>query len=149
MPGFFRGVFAATQQPEIHGFCIVNTMDRPPGQHWLGLYRESGQSVLYDSFGRAAGQGDLQHFEGFTMTEPDAEQPISRDLQQDLSRLQAPALETDARGLIVAFGRACATRPNSCVLLAPRTAALMCSSHRKALPVVTSFAVSRRGSEIA
>jgi hypothetical protein len=35
MPGFFRGVFAATQQPEINGFCIVNTMDRPPGQHWL------------------------------------------------------------------------------------------------------------------
>jgi hypothetical protein len=79
MPGFFRGVFAATQQPEMDGFCIVNTMDRPPGQHWLGLYRESGQSVLYDSFGRAVGQGDLQHFEGFTMTEPDAEQPISRD----------------------------------------------------------------------
>ena len=24
MPGFFRGVFAATQQPEIDGFCIVN-----------------------------------------------------------------------------------------------------------------------------
>ena len=79
MPGFFRGVYAATQQPEIDGFCIVNTMDRPPGQHWLGLYRENGQSVLYDSFGRAAGQGDLQHFEGYTMTEPDAEQPISRD----------------------------------------------------------------------
>ena len=79
MPGFFRGVYAATQQPEIDGFCIVNTMDRPPGQHWLGLYRENGKSVLYDSFGRAAGQGDLQHFEGFTMTEPDAEQPVSRD----------------------------------------------------------------------
>eukprot|EP01047_Picozoa_sp_COSAG01_P080977 COSAG01_NODE_15961_length_1282_cov_9.670330_1_plen_55_part_10 len=32
---------------------------------------------------------------------------------------------------------------NSCVLLAPRTAALMCSSHREAWPlVVTSFAVS-------
>jgi hypothetical protein len=51
-----------------------------------------------------------------------------------LSRLQALAPETDARSLIVAFGRACAARPNSCVLLAPRTAALMCSSHRKALP---------------
>jgi hypothetical protein len=31
--------------------------------------------------------------------------------QQGLSRLQAPAPETDARGLIVAFGRACATVP--------------------------------------
>ena len=79
MPGFFRGVFAATQQPDVDGFCIVNTMDRPPGVHWLGLYRENGQSLLYDSFGRAAGQGDLQHFPGYTMTEPDAEQPISRD----------------------------------------------------------------------
>ena len=79
MPGFFRGVYAATQQPEIDGFCIVNTMDRPPGQHWLGLYRENGQSVLFDSFGRSAGQGDLQHFPGYTMTEPDAEQPVSRD----------------------------------------------------------------------
>ena len=55
-------------------------------------------------------------------------------LQQGLTRLQAPAPETDARGLIAAFGRACDARPNSCVLLAPRTAALVCSSHRKALP---------------
>jgi hypothetical protein len=54
MPGFFRGVFAANQQPAIDGFCIVNTMDRPPGQHWLGLYRENGQSVLYDSFNKCA-----------------------------------------------------------------------------------------------
>ena len=54
--------------------------------------------------------------------------------QQGLTRLQALAPETDARGLIVAFGRAYAARPNSCVLLAPRTAALACSSHRKALP---------------
>eukprot|EP01047_Picozoa_sp_COSAG01_P079897 COSAG01_NODE_15329_length_1348_cov_4.258607_2_plen_113_part_00 len=79
MPGLFRGVFAANQQPTVDGFCIVNTMDRPPGQHWLGLYHENGQSVLYDSFGRAAGQGDLQHFPEYSTTEPDAEQPISRD----------------------------------------------------------------------
>jgi hypothetical protein len=53
--------------------------------------------------------------------------------QQGLSRLQALAPETE-RSLIAAFGRAYAARPNSCVLLAPRNAALMCSSHRKALP---------------
>eukprot|EP01045_Picozoa_sp_COSAG04_P060795 COSAG04_NODE_30874_length_260_cov_0.639752_1_plen_41_part_10 len=35
--------------------------------------------MFFDSFGRAAGQGDLQHFPGFTMTEPDAEQPIARN----------------------------------------------------------------------
>ena len=85
MPNFFRGVYAATQQPEIDGFVIVNTMDRPPGQHWLGLFRENGQSVLFDSFGRAAGQGDLQHFEGFTTTEPDAEQPVSRNPELQFS----------------------------------------------------------------
>jgi len=88
MPGFWLGVFPATQQPDdaqglnndSDGFCIVNTMNRAPGKHWLGLYRENGQSVLYDSFGRDdAGQGDLRHFPGFAMTEPDAEQPVSRD----------------------------------------------------------------------
>ena len=83
MPDFFRGVFAATQQPEIDGFVIVNTMDRPPGEHWLGLYRAHGESVLYDSFGRAAGEGSLEHFPEFATTESDAEQPVSRhpDLQ--------------------------------------------------------------------
>eukprot|EP01047_Picozoa_sp_COSAG01_P117096 COSAG01_NODE_45766_length_406_cov_1.224756_1_plen_111_part_10 len=85
MPGLFRGVYAANQQPTVDGFCIVNTMDRPPGQHWLGLYHENGQSVLFDSFGRAAGQGDLQHFPEYSTTEPDAEQPISCEPRWHLS----------------------------------------------------------------
>ena len=79
MPTLFRGVYAATRQPSGDGYYIVNTMDRPPGLHWVGLYIENGRSMLYDSFGRTAGTGDLHHFYGYTTTESDAEQPISKD----------------------------------------------------------------------
>jgi hypothetical protein len=82
--GFYRGAFPATQQPANDGsthFVIVNTMDRPPGQHWIGLYRENGRQILFDSFGREAGSGDLKLFPGLETTEPDAEQPISRHPQ--------------------------------------------------------------------
>ena len=27
-------------------FVIVNTMDRPPGQHWMGLYREGDRRFV-------------------------------------------------------------------------------------------------------
>jgi hypothetical protein len=84
MPAFYRGAFPATQQPPDDGsthFVIVNTMDRPPGQHWVGLYRENGRQILFDSFGREAGRGDLRHFPGLQTTEPDAEQPISKHPQ--------------------------------------------------------------------
>ena len=36
--------------------------------------------MLYDSFGRTAGTGDLHHFFGYATTESDAEQPVSREL---------------------------------------------------------------------
>ena len=84
MPQFYRGAFPATQQPAPDGTThalIVNTMDRPPGQHWVGLYREKGKQILFDSFGREAGRGDLRHFAGLETTEPDAEQPISKHPQ--------------------------------------------------------------------
>jgi len=82
MPHFFRGVFAAGTEPANDGsthFVIVNTMDRPPGLHWCGLYREKGHQILYDSFGRSQGEGDLNLLSAYNVTEPDAEQPISTD----------------------------------------------------------------------
>jgi hypothetical protein len=38
---------------------ILNTSNAPPGKHWVGLFRSSGEQVLYDSFGRKQGEGDL------------------------------------------------------------------------------------------
>ena len=87
LPGFFRGVYAAGQYPKRDGsthYCIVNTMTGPPGQHWLGVYREGKREILYDSFGRETLQSESEEFptardgERMAMTESDPEQPISR-----------------------------------------------------------------------
>ena len=82
MPGFFRGVYAAGKQPVRDGsthFCIVNTMSGPPGQHWLGLYREGHRELLYDSFGRSSLNTEDESFpKDVPLTESDPEQPISR-----------------------------------------------------------------------
>ena len=80
-PGFFRGVFPANSEPAMDGtthFLIINTMNRPPGQHWTGLYREGNKQILYDSFGRSKGEGDLHLLSRYEVTEEDAEQPISQ-----------------------------------------------------------------------
>ena len=79
--GFFRGVHAAGQQPKQDGgthYCILNTMEGPPGQHWIGLYREGGREIMYDSFGRTALDTEHESFPaGVPTTETDAEQPVS------------------------------------------------------------------------
>ena len=82
-PSFFGGVHAGNSK-ERHGhgtkFWIENTMDRPPGQHWVGCYRENGNTIIFDSFGREpASTNDLRLFVGMQTTELDAEQPISTD----------------------------------------------------------------------
>jgi len=80
-PKFFVGVHAAKDPvPHYYGahFFIRNVMDRPPGKHWVGVYRDNGVEILYDSFGRLPLPGnDLHHFVGMQTTETDAEQPIS------------------------------------------------------------------------
>ena len=53
-------------------------MNRPPGQHWTGLYREGNEQILYDSFGRSKAVGDLHLLSRYEVTEEDAEQPISQ-----------------------------------------------------------------------
>eukprot|EP01047_Picozoa_sp_COSAG01_P083277 COSAG01_NODE_17347_length_1158_cov_2.317280_3_plen_93_part_01 len=61
-PSFFRGVFPATMEPPDDGsthYMILNTSNAPPGKHWVGLFRSNGEQVLFDSFGRAQGDGDL------------------------------------------------------------------------------------------
>jgi hypothetical protein len=85
-PGFFRGVFPATMEPPDDGsthYMILNTSNAPPGKHWVGLFRNNGEQVLFDSFGRAQGEGDLSLLSQYDVTEEDAEQPISThpDLQ--------------------------------------------------------------------
>ena len=56
LPGnFYRGAFAAGQEPPPDGtqhVVIINTMDRPPGEHWMCEYRDGPNRLLYDSFGR-------------------------------------------------------------------------------------------------
>ena len=52
---FYRGAFPAGSEPEPDGtnhIVLYNTMDRPPGEHWLAEYREGDIRLLYDSFGR-------------------------------------------------------------------------------------------------
>ena len=43
------------------------------------MYREKGHQILYDSFGRSQGEGDLNLLSAYNVTEQDAEQPISTD----------------------------------------------------------------------
>ena len=50
---FYRGAFAAGQEPPPDGsqhVVIINTMDRPPGEHWMCEYRDGPNRLLYDSF---------------------------------------------------------------------------------------------------
>ena len=52
---FYRGAFPAGSEPKPDGtrhIVLYNTMDRPPGEHWLAEYREGDIRLLYDSFGR-------------------------------------------------------------------------------------------------
>ena len=52
---FYRGAYPAGSEPEPDGtrhIVLYNTMDRPPGEHWLAEYREGDIRLLYDSFGR-------------------------------------------------------------------------------------------------
>tara|TARA_Y100001937_G_C7125444_1_gene334687 strand:- start:2287 stop:2640 length:354 start_codon:yes stop_codon:yes gene_type:complete len=82
-PHFFRGVHPAlTEVPDTGGahYFIKNVMNRPPGLHWVGVYREGPDEVLFDSFGRQpTATNDLKHFVGMKTTETDAEQPVSDD----------------------------------------------------------------------
>lgn len=97
---FFRGVHPAkVDVPDDGGahFFIMNVMDRPPGLHWVGIYRENGEEILYDSFGRKPTKSnDLRHFVGMQTTEPDAEQPVSK----------APDMQFCGQACL-AFGRVC------------------------------------------
>lgn len=81
-PRFFRGVHAAGEDVPDTGdaHCFIkNVMDRPPGLHWVCIYREDGDEVLYDSFGRTpTSDNDLHFFVGMRTTETDAEQPVSK-----------------------------------------------------------------------
>ena len=76
MGRFFRGVYAAGQEPPRDGtthFCIINTMSGPPGQHWLGLYREKNREILYDSYGRDSLKNEREQFpEDVPLTDNDA-----------------------------------------------------------------------------
>jgi hypothetical protein len=72
MGDFFQGVYARGKQPKTSAkrcFLIVNTDKGPPGEHWVGIYREPGhKDMVYDSFGRGTMQFDGEP------TETDAEQ---------------------------------------------------------------------------
>ena len=75
---FFRGAFPSGSEPEPDGtrhIVIYNTMDRPPGEHWLAEYREGDIRLLYDSFGRLPSAQWQPRLRGIETTEPDAEQP--------------------------------------------------------------------------
>ena len=81
---FSRGAPAAGSEPAPDGtqhVVLINTMDRPPGEHWMCLYREpsdaypQGEQLLYDSFGRLPSTQWQPRLEGVETTERDAEQP--------------------------------------------------------------------------
>ena len=74
---FFRGASPAGSEPEPDGsnhVVIYNTMDRPPGEHWLCEYREGDTRLLYDSFGRLPSGQWQPRLQGIETTDPDAEQ---------------------------------------------------------------------------
>lgn len=77
MGNFFQGVYArGEEQPrnKKRDFIIVNTMSAPPGEHWVGIYREAGHpDLVYDSFGRGT-----MKFAG-RPTDKDVEQKKSED----------------------------------------------------------------------
>ena len=79
---FYRGAFAAGQEPPPDGsqhVVIINTMDRPPGEHWMCEYRDGSDRLLYDSFGRLPSVQWQPRLLGVETTERDAEQPITFD----------------------------------------------------------------------
>ena len=83
LPGnFYRGAFAAGQEPPPDGsqhVVIINTMDRPPGEHWMCEYRDGPNRLLYDSFGRLPSVQWQPRLAGVETTERDPEQPITYD----------------------------------------------------------------------
>ena len=79
---FYRGAFPAGAEPPPDGtnhVVCMNTMDRPPGEHWLIEYREGDTRLLYDSFGRLPSAHWQPRLQGVQTTEPDAEQPATYD----------------------------------------------------------------------
>ena len=75
---FYRGAYPAGSEPEPDGtrhIVLYNTMDRPPGEHWLAEYREGDIRLLYDSFGRLPSAQWQPRLQGVETTQPDAEQP--------------------------------------------------------------------------
>ena len=74
---FFTGIYArGEEQPRNRkkDFIIVNTSAGPPGEHWIGIYREAGHpDLVYDTFGRGT-----MNFPG-RATDEDAEQKKSED----------------------------------------------------------------------
>jgi hypothetical protein len=79
---FYRGAFAAGQEPPPDGsqhVVIINTMDQPPGEHWMCEYRDGPNRLLYDSFGRLPSVQWQPRLAGVETTERDPEQPITYD----------------------------------------------------------------------
>jgi hypothetical protein len=75
---FYRGAFPAGSEPPPDGtrhIVLYNTMDRPPGEHWLAEYREGDVRLLYDSFGRLPSAQWQPRLQGLETTDLDPEQP--------------------------------------------------------------------------
>lgn len=68
----FLGVFAHDEMPQstTGKYCIVNLDNHnQPGSHWVAI----ADNIIYDSFGR------MLDFEGYTMTDDDAEQLVTEN----------------------------------------------------------------------
>ena len=92
---FFRGAYPAGSEPEPDGtdhVVIYNTMDRPPGEHWLCEYREGDTRLLYDSFGRLPSGQWQPRLQGIETTDPDAEQEATLPMGQKQNSAARPAL---------------------------------------------------------
>jgi hypothetical protein len=74
----YRGCFSSDTIPKLRNneSCIFNLdKSNEPGSHWMGMYKNKGKNIIYDSFGRRSKKLKIP-VKLFIDTENDAEQHI-------------------------------------------------------------------------
>lgn len=78
----YLGTFSSDQIPILKNkqMCIAN-LDKSyqGGSHWVGIYNDNGNNVIYDSFGRKNKQILPDFHKPNSQTDPDPEQKVKEE----------------------------------------------------------------------
>jgi len=94
----YRGCFSSDTIPKLQNDeCCIFNLDNSdePGSHWMGMYKNKGKNIIYDSFGRCSKKLKIP-VKLFIDTENDAEQNI---------------IETNCGQRCISFLACCYTQP--------------------------------------